>query len=902
MILLTGKGRARTRRNGTEKWLGAVIAVALCAAPATLAAQHVLTWNGTTWDGDWKPGPGAGFPTNTATDTYSLLIDGGKATSSEVKLQFARPTLDSVVIDSGDTLSMAYQAGLTLTTGLTLDGTLQGDAGAPVGTTLALPAGVGLSGTGQVVNVSVTSAGGTFAIGSDMTVRASNPSYYISPTTIKVGGPDQPLVNQGHVRAERGGVVTLRGSSITNSGLLEATDGGVVEFDVPLTTITTLGKLSGSGGGHFRIANTLDNTGRTLALNGSTGDWELTGIMKGGTLTTADGTGLYVPQYTKSAVLDGVTIDGDLHLDGYDVEFRNSPVLNGSGRIYLDGLLVQAHSTAPSLVIGAGLTVVGRSYDGYPSGIGDTTRPTVNQGRLTTDGPGGVLRVNGSSFSNQGRIDVGSGGVLGINAPFRVADLGTFTNDGAIRIVGTLDNVGQTLVLSPAMGAWEVTGTIRGGSIETPADKYLTIPDNESAVLDDVQLNGRLVIGKPGPFGYRFGAALHVPAGQTLHGSGDVLVASRENSTITGDGGLTVAAGMTIHGTGGTVGDPSQPLTNYGLISADVVPNVSDLPGNGDLTVAGSTFANQGTFEARNGGALRFFGDYKLADLGRIVNAGGVIRFDGTLDNTGQVLEVNDATGPRELVGILKGGTIRSDAAHPLVVPAVVSHGDPNSIRRQFDGVTLDGVVRVDKYPLAIAGGLLGRGEVQLTQEGGLSTTEPSLVIGPELVVRSIGPKTTINAASVVNRGEVRQDAPRAGFTFSGDLTNEGTIRVAGSGEIRVEKTFRMADNAVLSIVLDDNFSEEFSVGKGLDLSGVADTLELTMGPNTKLNTRYLLIYYGGSGGVRTGEFDRVTPGFVLDYSVPNGIFVTAVPEPAGVAGGSAVVVALAGRRRRCRA
>jgi hypothetical protein len=45
-----------------------------------------------------------------------------------------------------------------------------------------------------------------------------------------------------------------------------------------------------------------------------------------------------------------------------------------------------------------------------------------------------------------------------------------------------------------------------------------------------------------------------------------------------------------------------------------------------------------------------------------------------------------------------------------------------------------------------------------------------------------------------------------------------------------------------------------------------------------------------------------VTPGFVLDYSVPNGIFVTAVPEPAGVAGGSAVVVALAGRRRRYRA
>lgn len=409
--------------------------------------------------------------------------------------------------------------------------------------------------------------------------------------------------------------------------------------------------------------------------------------------------------------------------------------------------------------------------------------------------------------------------------------------------------MGQTLVLTPSMGVWELTGTIRGGSIETPADKYLTIPDQTSAILDNVQLNGRLVMGKPGPFGFRFGAAIHVPAGQTLHGSGDILMATLENATITDDGELTVADGMTIHGTGGTVGDRSQPLTNYGLISADVVPNVAVVPGNGDLTVAFSTIVNRGTFEARNGGALRFFGDYKLADLGRIVNAGGVIRFDGTLDNTGQVLEVNDATGPREIAGILNGGTIHYDAAHPLVVPAVVSHGgDHDGTRRQFIGVTLDGFVRVDKYPLAIVGGLPGRGEVQLTQEGGLCTSEPSLVIGPELVVRSAGARTTVTA-SVVNRGELRQEASLAGFTFSGDLTNEGTIRVGHSGYVRVEKTLRMRDGAVLSIVLDSLFTAEVSAGLGLDLSGINDSLELTMGSDTKLNTRYRLITFGASGG-----------------------------------------------------
>lgn len=315
-------------------------------------------------------------------------------------LQFAGPTLDSMTIDAGDTLSLVVRAGLTVSNGMTVNGTLKGNTDDIFGARLQLPAGQDLSGTGQVINVSVTSAGGTLAIGSGMTVRASSP--FTRATTFKLGGPDRALTNQGHVLAEKGGAITLRGSSVTNAGLLEAVDGGIVAFDVPLTTITTLGQLSSSGGGRFRIASTLDNTGRTLALNNSTGDWELTGIMKGGTLTTADGKGLYVPKDTISAVLDGVTIDGDLHLDGYDVEFRNSPVLTGSGRLYLDGLLVKVHSTAPSLVIGAGLTVVGRTYDGYPSGIGDTTRPTVNLGRLTTDGPAASSRSAAAASATRG--------------------------------------------------------------------------------------------------------------------------------------------------------------------------------------------------------------------------------------------------------------------------------------------------------------------------------------------------------------------------------------------------------------------------------------------------------------------------------------------------------------------
>ena len=54
--------------------------------------------------------------------------------------------------------------------------------------------------------------------------------------------------------------------------------------------------------GTVNLYGIMDNTGLVLALDATTGSWNLYGTIQGGTVSTADGTELLVPQ--------GATLDG----------------------------------------------------------------------------------------------------------------------------------------------------------------------------------------------------------------------------------------------------------------------------------------------------------------------------------------------------------------------------------------------------------------------------------------------------------------------------------------------------------------------------------------------------------------------------------------------------------------
>jgi hypothetical protein len=861
------------------------LAVLVAATSAVSADVSTVTLGGS------SPQP---FPTNTGSTTYVVLIDDGNPVNSSVMLYGHEPilgqtqryhTIDALKIDAGDELRLTSYANLTLLQDLDLNGTLRFDR-----STLTLPHGQGLAGAGEVRpgelgGSAIRNAGGTFTIGNNVRVEGSG---------LIIGSPDGAVVNLGSVIARTAPAwstqtITLSGTSLTNTGSIVA-DGGTVVFDVPFTRISDLGNISHANGGRFRIGDTLDNAGRTFTIDDATGDWELGGTIRGGTVTSAAGRALHVVQ--GGAAFDAVTLDGEVRVAQYaDLKFDNMPQINGRGALHLDGDAAKVYSTAPSLVIGPDFTVVGHTSRAvqYDYGIGGASRPTLNKGRLVADK---VLQVNGSSFTNEGHIEINPDGVLAINTPLKLSDLGgTIDNRGAIRILGTLDNTGRTFTVPNELGKWELGGTIRGGTIETPGGGELVVRGESGLVtLDDVRVNGTLRVSG-------FAGTVRIPAGQTLSGTGSVI--GELGARMVGERGLTIGPAMTVRGRF-ELGEPNAPLLNRGTLVSEA---------SGAIRLVGTNITNLGTIEVRNGSYVSFAGRYKWSDLGTILNNnGGFVRLGDpfvptTLDLTGQVLEISAETGKYQLMATIQGGTIRTEPGHELDLYS-------DSV---LDGVHLDGATLRVHGKATIADPLTGAGEIVLAQgadPGMLTFSAPKGHIPSGVTVRDaqldsqgdIGDRAT----PLLNQGTIRADFESSYVRLLGTtVTNGGTLRTARRATVAaVAEKLVFEEGGTLAAVIATPYWHDPQpplVASGdLDLATTGDRLELTLDPAAALHTPYELARYFGT---LTGVFDHVTPGFTVDYSTPGVIFVTAVPEPTA---GSVFVLGAASllhrvRRRRKR-
>src|SRR5436190_3328754 len=187
------------------------------------------------------------------------------------------------------------------------------------------------------------------------------------------------VVNQGTISSEVSGrTITVTPASLTNSGTLSATSGGILVAN-SLTGNAGTGTVSGTGsqltlsgtnyvnnlgltaaagttltlngswsstaalnvnggtlnlggtfttaginlpaftrtGGTVNVTGTLDNTGTTLPLNATTGSWNLAGgTVSGGTVTFAAGQTLGMTADSSNRLLN-VTVSGDLTLSNF---------------------------------------------------------------------------------------------------------------------------------------------------------------------------------------------------------------------------------------------------------------------------------------------------------------------------------------------------------------------------------------------------------------------------------------------------------------------------------------------------------------------------------------------------------------------------------------------------------
>jgi hypothetical protein len=447
---------------------------------------------------------------------------------------------------------------------------------------------------------------------------------------------------------------------------------------------------------------------------------------------------------------------------------------------------------------------------------------------------GGVLAVSATAQINNAFVL--SGGTLAAATVLRATNgaalqiaggaiLNGVTINGTLDVGNSFDNVGVTVTNGLVLNGTAIVGNPTNqwnGGISFAGSQTLSG-------------SGTVVFGNNGEYSYNTlrvsiaGTALAIGPGIAIQGQDGVIGYA---SAWGGPTNVSVINSGTVSElfSAGTMTFAGSTLLNQGLLSA--------LNG-GEINVAAS-LSNNGTFNATNS-AVGLGGTFALADLGTFNVAGAKIYLRGTLNNAGATLVINPLEAAWILNGgAIKGGTIVTANGGALVVgdsdtratlDAVTLNGTLD-VGNSFDnvgvtvtnGLVLNGTAIVGNPTNQWNGGISFAGSQTLSGSGTVvfgnngeysyntlrvSIAGTALTIGPGIAIQGQngvigyasawgGPQivSVINEGTIsdtVNQGAisfaggplVNQGALLAlnggGLTFSGGLTNNGTIGATNS-------------------------------------------------------------------------------------------------------------------------
>ncbi len=478
-------------------------------------------------------------------------------------------------------------------------------------------------------------------------------------------------------------------SGVTLAGTLDARGGGsALLVDQSLTLDDGLVDLGNYGSLTFSGTQALTGTGNVLFTDLIT----VNGLYVGGTGSVL-------------TIGSGITVGGQ------------SGQINGQNGSFINDGTIDADES------GGGIKLAG-AWSNSSSGEleatgGDTLDLTGNwtSGGSVSAGGDSILTIAGT-WNNTGTISATSSSVY-LGGSFTLADLGAFTRSGGfVYLDGTLNNAGTTLALDDDTGSWLLdNGTISGGMVTTAGAAVLGTTANESGALDGVTLAGTLDV-RGGGSGLLINQSLTLDDGlvdignygsltfsgnQALTGTGNVLftdLITVNGLYVSGTGAvLTIGPGITVGGQSGQINGQNGSFVNDGTIDADesggVIklagtwsnPSSGNLEANGGdtlnltgnwtsggsvaaggdsvLTIAG-TWNNTGTISATSS-SVYLGGSFTLADLGAFTRSGGFVYLDGTLNNAGTTLALDDDTGSWLLDnGTISGGMVTTAGAAVL--------------------------------------------------------------------------------------------------------------------------------------------------------------------------------------------------------------------------------------------
>jgi filamentous hemagglutinin len=548
----------------------------------------------------------------------TISTDSGLGSTVNVSSTIQGGTLTGTLQTNGTaTLDGSTQGALTLSTGSIYSGgpgtntsiagaidnhgdiqiVAGGGQNATLGIGLGYFNGATLTGGGTVTLSSSDGTGvaiisdATFAGGNNLTNGSASSAHTIQGYGQIGNGSDLTLTNAalGIVNANVSGqTLTLNGGTVTNTGLLEATNGGNLQISATINNLNGTISTDSGLGSTVNVSSTIQGgtlTG-TLQTNGAA---TLDGSTQG-TLTLSTGTTYTAGAGTTTQIFGNIKNQGNIQIAAGGGQnavlsvggggYGNNATLTGGGTITLSGgvgataIILDGTFAGGNTLTNSNNTIQGYGSIGYASdlkvinGAGGTLLANVAGQTLSVTGTGGL--------TNNGTMQANAGSTLLVTQSFTNFSGGTLTG-GTYNVYGTGSSAGTIQI--------DALGT--GGGEITTNDASITLDGVNSNFLDGGGLNALSALADNG--GYL----------AILDGRNFSTLGSFDNT-----GTLDIGSTDTLTVSGGF--DPP---------AGDVIFDISGLGVNGFLDVTGAAdFGGTLSLDTANGFNLAAGDTFYLAE------------------------------------------------------------------------------------------------------------------------------------------------------------------------------------------------------------------------------------------------------------------------------------------------
>jgi autotransporter passenger strand-loop-strand repeat protein len=581
--------------------------------------------------------------------------------------------------------------------------------------------------------------------------------------TGQFGGESLTVINRGTIDANLAGGLTLNATLVTNTGLIEATNGASLNVLGPINN--SGGVIKANGGDIFLEAGSTISGGVLAAAAVATGEFFTAGSAE------LDGTALAITNKAVVNVGDGTQLTLAGAIDNAGVISMASSADNTD--LVVDGATVT--------LTGSGRVEMSANFNNRIFGDATTFTNVLDNVDNTIEGAG-EIGAGKLVLANSGTVDADNGSVS------LEIDTTSTTNTGLMEATGagglifetTVNNSGGVIAANQANVILEASTQILGGILASTPFADIVVANTGSGA---VTLNGT--------------ASPLTNAGNIELDDGyqlDLVGAIVNEGKIWLSGGADftnlVVNGTSATLTGGGVVELSDSANNriYGAVAADKLINVNNtIEGSGEIGLGELSLVNSGTIDATgvsNSLVLDATSTINTGLLESTTNAGLVIK--SIVRNSGGVIAATN------------GGNVFLDAG------AVISGGQ--LLATQFAyffvqgaGATLSGtaaspltnsatVYIQDAAQLNLAGAIVNDGIVSLNAVG--DSTE-LVVSGPNATVTGSGALELTDSADNIIMGVSAADTltnatntiEGSGQLGNGQLTliNKGTIDATGS-------------------------------------------------------------------------------------------------------------------------